>query len=571
MMKFELKNWRMGFRSACFFSLLVAGAELPVAHSLEVGVSAVDITPYPSASHDNPRRPGYESEFGRIYLGGYGPYVPVFGSDRWARGVHDPVWARAIAVRDQGNTVIMISTDLPGLVWKYINPARRELSKKFNIPVENIIIASTHNHSGPDSAGYWVTLLRGHNGKYNQRLIQWLIESGTQAIRSLEPAQIKTVTTDHLACIDKDTQDLKREKDCRFPANKAEYANPERAVLFDTPIIQVDKRDPQVLNTKITIQHYTRPGSGTTIGTLINWHNHPDTLGMKGDETFISSDFPHYLREFVEKKLGGKAVYFSGTVGCQIGPGAPVPLWSAEGTPVYTQQRTGTGKLARAFVEARDWPLIRSIGYEIGNEVVQAIQNSAGPYALTAQVQVKNRSVDIAPTNFLHWLATGSVWRFDVEPEDQMVWYWGRCMGRFGCVRSDVALVQIADLSILTGPGEIDPVYLYGRNESTAVWKRGKKTWTQHFKSYPSIAPHLKGPHVAVFGQAQNYLSYQFPYSDFVGALNLKHPNHYEDMVTVNKHFGDDVGNVWHELVGSEYRYNSRRILPAREQGHAHP
>src|SRR5665647_1038806 len=91
---------------------------------LKAGFGAVDITP--------------DLTKGKIHLGGYRPYWPLKGKTRWAQGVHDPIWARAVAVQNEKETLVMISTDLPGLAWKYINPARRALSREFNIPYQNI-------------------------------------------------------------------------------------------------------------------------------------------------------------------------------------------------------------------------------------------------------------------------------------------------------------------------------------------------------------------------------------------------------------------------------------------------
>lgn len=119
----------------------------------------------------------------------------------------------------------------------------------------------------------------------------------------------------------------------------------------------MDKRDPNVMNDRITVQHYVRPRTHQTIGTFINWHNHPDTA----DSKFISSDFPHYLREFVEAELGGTAVYFSGTVGCQIGPNAPIPLWTKDRKPVYTGTSTAMRISTSRVRRLPTWPRRRSL------------------------------------------------------------------------------------------------------------------------------------------------------------------------------------------------------------------
>lgn len=535
----------------------------PSAVALEAGFGAVDITPYPLTSSD-PSRSGYDSPYGRIYLGGFGPKYPVprwIVEPRWAQGVHDPIWARAVAVREGDQTIVMISTDLSGLVWKYINPARREIAKRFNVPFENIIIASTHDHSSPDAAGYWSTFIPGHGDKYNHQLVKWMIEAGSKALMTLQPAQVKSLTATHYSCINPKTKEMKKEPNCNLPKNRADYELPG-GDQYDQMIIQTDKRDPIVRNTDITIQHFVKPDTRETLGTFINWSNHPDTMGS--DNRFVSSDFPHYVRDMVEHNIGGTAVYFSGTVGAQIGPGVPNPLWDKNRQPVYTGEVTPSGQRVRAMAPNGDsWDSIRSIGYEIGNEVVQAIRNDSGPYASTAPISIKSRKIDVAPTNLVHVLATGSVWRSDIQDaEDEMYWYPGRCMGKYGCVRSDVVVAQIGDMALVTGPGEIDPVYVFGRPESKTEWHKGKKTWKETFPGYPGFKSLIKAPHLAVLGQAQNYLSYEFPQSDNIGPLNFKHPNHYEEMVTVSKYFGDDVGNLWMEMLGSNYRYNKRTIMP---------
>ena len=56
-------------------------------------------------------------------------WVAGFGNNRPAKGVHDPLWARAIAFRNNGVTVVMVSLDSIGIfhekfieVRKMINP-----------------------------------------------------------------------------------------------------------------------------------------------------------------------------------------------------------------------------------------------------------------------------------------------------------------------------------------------------------------------------------------------------------------------------------------------------------------
>ena len=519
---------------------------------LKAGFSSVDITPD-------------LAKFKKLQLGGFEPHYPVpkfIHKNRQAEGVLDPIWARSVAIQnEEGKTIVLMSTDLPGLGWKYINPVRRELSRRYNIPVSNIIIAATHTHAAPDGVGYWVSLKWGHNSKYNHQLMEWMIQSGAEAIESMQPAEMKVLTTEHFSCYDPKTMELKKDAQCNLPKNTADYDQPGNEV-YDRLLIQHDKRDPVVRNTKITVMHFREPASKETLGTFINWHNHPETLGS--DNRKISSDFPHFIRKYVEKNLGGKAVYFSGTLGCQIGPGVPIPLWNENEEPVYTGAVGPSGQKIRQLVSSGNMDRTRSIGYEIGHEVVEAVKHDKNNYSNLAPLAIKSEPLDVAPNNLLHVLATSSVWNYDVELEDMTYWYPSRCMGKYGCVRTDIALIEIANLTMLTGPAEIDPVFLYGRTASEATWVKKGKSFKWKFPALEGTRKYMKGEHVAMLGQAQNYLSYQIHLADNVGALNFKHPNHYEEFVTVNKHLGDDLGNKWMQMLGSDYRYSKRKIVPEK-------
>ena len=46
---------------------------------------------------------------------------------------------------------------------------------------------------------------------------------------------------------------------------------------------------------------------------VINWNTHPES--MEDKNRLITSDFPHAVRERVEQRFGGTAVYTSGDIG----------------------------------------------------------------------------------------------------------------------------------------------------------------------------------------------------------------------------------------------------------------
>ncbi|NDG84333.1 MAG: hypothetical protein EBX52_04750 [Proteobacteria bacterium] len=264
------------------FAAVAGETSIPVEKNLRAGFSKVDITPYDIGRKLDPEeieagalnqpfvsgcsgnqcyldykylreepsthavfeKPAFQSAFGPIFIGGFAPYYPVpFYHNRWAQGVHDPIWARAVAIEGEGGkTVILISTDLPGLTWKHINPVRREIQKVFHIPAGNIIITSTHDHAGPDAAGYWVSLLPGHHYEYTHALRAWMLDAAVKAIRAMEPAKVRTLTTTHIACYNPRTRELKKDPDCRLSPLSTLSADENGVTmgtvdpLFDPPV-----------------------------------------------------------------------------------------------------------------------------------------------------------------------------------------------------------------------------------------------------------------------------------------------------------------------------------------------
>ena len=519
---------------------------------LRVGVAAVEITPSLCADAA-PDTASYQFDpdnecFRWVHLAGFSPYLPFQSDNRLAIGVHDPLWARALAVEGtNGETVILVSTDLPGLGGKHANYIRRRVERTHDVPFANIVIHSTHTHSAPDVSGYWSTLMRGHNRRYTDQVREWVYEAIQTALRTLEPAEIRIATTTHISCYDPDTGRLKADPDCRLPDINNQFAN--EAADFDRFLIQRDQRDPIVRNTRIVAAEFSSP-EGRTIATLVNWHNHPDTLGS--GNRLISSDYPHYVRDYMERTRGGIALYFIGTLGNQLGAlrGTPVPLWNAHGERVFEAARTAdaatTHENQTPVLVTEGWDKIRSIGFEVASAAVAALETLTS--SADVAVEVRTQSFKTPVDNVIHLLGTWPVWHDDVGPEDRLRYDWPRCWGLLGCVRSEVTLVRVGELSLITAPGEIDPAYVLGRRQSTADYGTRWGAW--HFPAITGIDQHMPGTHHAVVGSANDYLSYMIPMSDYVGWWNTEHPNHYEDAVTIGKRFGDDVYHAWLDLLG---------------------
>ena len=529
--------------------MVVAGAASPAPAEAQLlaGAAAVDITPaFCEDAAADAAVPQFDPDrdcFRWIHLAGFSPHVPFRDGNRIAEGVHDPIWARTLALRDAaGETLVLVAADLPGLGRKHTGPVRRRVARNHGIPESHVILHSTHTHSAPDASGYWSTLMTGHNRRYTTRLREQLHASVEQALAALRPAILTTATTTHVACQDPRSGALKTVEHCRLPAvnNRMD----DSSAAYDRFVLQRDLRDPVVGNTRIVAAELQEAETGETIATLVNWHNHPDTLGS--GNRLLSSDYPHYLREYLERARGGVAVFVAGTVGNQMSGlrGTPVPLWNEEGQRVFEAAPDGT---TRPVLVTDGWEKIRSTGYEIAHAAVTAL-DAAKPLAAPG-VSVAAVSFDTPIDNVIHLLGTWSVWHHDVEAPERLRYRWPDCWGLLGCVRAEVALLEIGDLSLLTAPGEIDPAYALGRPEVVADYGTDWGTW--RFPAMAGVDHLMPGRHHGFIGSAQDYLSYLVPAADNTGWWNFDHPNHYEEWVTIGKRFGEDVRRAWRELLAA--------------------
>ncbi len=78
-----------------------------------------------------------------IALGGY--------ADREgeAIGVHDDLYVRASYLKAEGKQCILLAFDLLMMDDAYYQPIQKEIAEALKIPIENVLIATTHTHSAP--------------------------------------------------------------------------------------------------------------------------------------------------------------------------------------------------------------------------------------------------------------------------------------------------------------------------------------------------------------------------------------------------------------------------------------
>ena len=125
------------------------------------------------------------------YLG-YEPRHALF------EGVHDPLYARALAVDDGQREVVLIAADAIGYSNEILGPGRDFTAEvrdgvqaSTGVPAENVMLAATHAHSTPETAHLRRLLDTPAAGPWLEVLVDQLVASACMAWRQRQPCRLK--------------------------------------------------------------------------------------------------------------------------------------------------------------------------------------------------------------------------------------------------------------------------------------------------------------------------------------------------------------------------------------------
>lgn len=239
--------------------------------SLQAGFARVSITPNLNTTVDNLP----EGKFSQVPLAGFGAR-----KGKAATGVHDSIFIKAVALKVNQQTVVLVGADLLIMPPNIIDSVTYVLAKK-GIRRDQVYFSATHTHS---SLGGWGPGFVGEQfaGKENKNLERWLI------------LQISTAVTSAIA-------DLRSAKIGSGNFNAASYTRNRLIGESGT------KNDDFSF---ITVEQ--TGGSKAIIGSF---SAHSTTLGSGNME--ISADYPGYWERKMEKTSANVAIFFAGSVGSQ--------------------------------------------------------------------------------------------------------------------------------------------------------------------------------------------------------------------------------------------------------------
>ena len=352
-----------------------------------------------------------------------GVFLAGFGNNRLATGKHDDLWARAIVLESGATRIAIVSIDVIGYYSKANYYGLEEIKKLVDpkLGVGDILLASTHNHEAPDTIGAWGpgALNDGKYPKYLRFVDRQIAKAINKAAASTVRAVMRLGRTD-----------------------------PQTSPSIAGMQTRTRGRPPDFFDQELRVMQFL-DGSGRrrdkVIATLINWNTHPES--MESANTLITSDFPHAVRESVEKKYGGTAVYISGALGAVeiIGDSnnklsdrvrfdaKEYPLKPNSKRPDYTFERT------------------EAIGRDVAKAVFDAL--GRGEPSGVPGIELKKATLR-APMDNVGYLFLAGKGVLDTIPIPRE--------GERPELETTVYAITIGDAQIITIPGELFPEVFYG-------------------------------------------------------------------------------------------------------------
>ncbi len=255
-----------------FAATLVLAVLFSNGKSLTANVARVDITP--------PIEMKYT-------LGGYGERM-----NKPAEGVHDPIMAKALVLKNGNKKYAIITIDILGLPSN-VKPdlLKRIAAKGWN--TENLMLLPSHSHGSLEMAAINSKNVFGvpQIGIFQPELLKFFI------------AKLEMLMTD----ADQNYREVK------IGSGSAKFDGLNR-----------NRRGDKIVDNELTVTRIDL-ANGQPLAALVNWTAHPTFIG--GNDMLVSAEWPGYLQTDMEKTIGKGVVvmYYNGAEGDQS------PVYNGQG------------------------------------------------------------------------------------------------------------------------------------------------------------------------------------------------------------------------------------------------
>jgi len=239
--------------------------------------------------------------------------IAVGNGDSVSHWVHDDIRVRALALQEPTSKriTVLLSADLYMIFRADADAIRAKVRQRLpqalhrrEVQVE-VLVGSTHNHHGPDTAF-------DVNHAWYEHMTDQAADAVVSSLGKLRLARLRVASGQHW--------------------------------------FGMDDGDPQIMDPTMNVLQAVRADGRGVVATVVQWNNHPETtlnwaptsdlsadcavLGWTGDQCnaegrYFTADYPGILSRRIHDKVGGEALYFVGALGHLVGPGG-ANIWEVD-------------------------------------------------------------------------------------------------------------------------------------------------------------------------------------------------------------------------------------------------
>ncbi len=212
-------------------------------------------------------------------LGGYGERM-----NKPAEGIHDSIYAKALALKSGDSKYLIITMDILGLPSNFKTDLLKRIEKK-GWKAENVMLLPSHSHGSLEMAAINSKNVFGvpQIGIFQPELLSFLLDKTEKLVLEAD----------------------KNYREVKIGTGSAKFDGLNRNRRGDKTI------DNELSVTRVDL------ANGQPLAALVNWTAHPTFIG--GDDMLVSAEWPGYLQTEMEKAIGKGAVvmYYNGAEGDQ--------------------------------------------------------------------------------------------------------------------------------------------------------------------------------------------------------------------------------------------------------------
>jgi len=245
-------------------TLVALACALPAQGGLRAGVTTVDITP-PIGG----RMAGYSARGAKV-----------------STGVHDPLLAKALVLKDDNDALVLVTMDIAGFPSESVDQVKSATLKRTGI--NQVMLLPSHTHSGPTG-----------DLKFPSEEKPWIRDAERKIIGAIVKANDSVEPVKYGVGKGEVKEGHNRRKVNPDGTVEMLWRNAERA-----PTSPVDYMLGVIRFEKL---------NGEPLVTLVNFTCHPVILGP--ENLLISADYPGVMTKTVEAEFGGTCMFANGACG----------------------------------------------------------------------------------------------------------------------------------------------------------------------------------------------------------------------------------------------------------------